>query len=55
MQGAVDKREKSSKVEKSILDYVLINAEDEDLVESMVIDEDREITPSYRRWKKHLY
>ena len=33
---------------KSVLDYILINKEDEEMVKQMIIDEDREITPYHK-------
>ena len=40
---------------QSVLDYVLINKEDEDLVKSMVIDENREYTPNHTQGGRTIY
>ena len=42
-------------VEKSVLDYVLVDELDEELVESMVIDEERECTPYHIEDGRHIY
>ena len=41
--------------EKSVLDYVLIDEQDEELVESMIIDEEREFTPYHIEDGQHTY
>ena len=40
---------------KSILDYIIVNKEDEELVKEMIIDEERDFTPSHTQDGRKIY
>ena len=52
MQGTVDER---GRWKKSVLDYVLVDANDEELVKKITIDEEREITPKHKVDDRDVY